>query len=368
MVSDKLRRQIAHEAARLMYVRQESEFYRAKIKAARRVCGKTVKPHDLPTHREIREEIQLIGRLHDGDRQTEDLREKRIEALRLMRMLKAFRPRLVGDTLTGHSRNSAEIAIMVFSETMETVLGALKGSGILFDIEHETPVADGVLEPHGRVFLHDRYPTSLAWYPVQLFQKRLKSSENGGPLERASIDQLKRLLSREYPEMSIEEVLYEAEHELDRFQLFEMLLMPLEHVKQDRERHPEGDVLYHSLQVFCLARDEMPYDEEFLVAALLHDVGKALDPKDHVVAALEALDGYITSRTAWLIQHHAEAVAMRQGTLGARSRRRLESSENFEDLLLLSDCDRNGRQRGVRVPEVDEALAYLRDLATACGE
>ena len=33
MANEKLRRQIAWEAARLMYDRQESEYYRAKMKA-----------------------------------------------------------------------------------------------------------------------------------------------------------------------------------------------------------------------------------------------------------------------------------------------------------------------------------------------
>ena len=41
-----------------------------------------------------------------------------------------------------------------------------------------------------------------------------------------------------------------------------------------------------------------PYDEEFLLAALLHDVGKAIDPSDHVEAALQALEGSITERTS----------------------------------------------------------------------
>ena len=71
-----------------------------------------------------------------------------------------------------------------------------------------------------------------------------------------------------------------AQH-LDRFAVYRMRLAPLEAIKQNPKYHPEGDALYHSLQVFHLAREARPYDEEFLLAALLHDVGKAIDPQDH---------------------------------------------------------------------------------------
>jgi hypothetical protein len=154
----------------------------------------------------------------------------------------------------------------------------------------------------------------------------------------------------------------------DRFRVYELLLSPLENVKERPEIHPEGDVLYHSLQVFELARAAIPYDEEFLLAALLHDVGKAIDPRDHVAAGLEALDGTITERTAWMIEHHTAALSLRDGTLGVRFRRRLEASESFDELMLLADCDRRGRATGVAVQEVCEALAYLRELAAECGE
>jgi predicted HD phosphohydrolase len=155
--------------------------------------------------------------------------------------------------------------------------------------------------------------------------------------------------------------------QIDRFQLYESLLLPLENVKQPLRYHPEGDALYHSLQVFDLARNESAYDEEFLVAALLHDVGKAIDPADHVAAALEALDGFITERTAWLVEHHMLAHQLVDGTLGARARRRLQESEHFDDLVLLGECDRAGRVPGVVAPELEEALDYLRELDTMFG-
>ena len=40
---------------------------------------------------------------------------------------------------------------------------------------------------------------------------------------------------------------------LDRFALYKMRLEPLETVKQNPRFHPEGDALFHSLQVFHLA-------------------------------------------------------------------------------------------------------------------
>ena len=145
------------------------------------------------------------------------------------------------------------------------------------------------------------------------------------------------------------------------------MLLPLENVQQSRKYHPEGDALYHSLQVFDLARDELPYDEEFQLAALLHDVGKAIDPGDHVGAALESLDGVITPRTAWLIEHHMEAQRLLDGELGVRAKRRLRGNESYEELLLLARCDRDGRQRGVQVPDLDEALDHVRELAQTFG-
>src|SRR5438132_12786497 len=117
----------------------------------------------------------------------------------------------------------------------------------------------------------------------------------------------------------------------DSYPVYRMLLLPLENVQQSAKYHPEGDALYHTLQVFELAREHRPYDEEFLLAALLHDVGKGLDRVDHVAAGLSALEGLVTERTRFLIEHHMHAHDYRTGRLGARLRRKLEQSPDFCD-------------------------------------
>jgi predicted HD phosphohydrolase len=161
-----------------------------------------------------------------------------------------------------------------------------------------------------------------------------------------------------HAEVSVERM---ADH-LDRFAIYKMRLEPLEAVKQNPTYHPEGDALYHSLQVFMLAREVRPYDEEFLLAALLHDIGKAIDPKNHVVTALEALRGTITERTAWLIEHHMDLLARPGRSISQRTRQLIAESEYYDDLVLLRDLDDAGRVPGVHVMTVDEALDYLRGL------
>src|SRR5436190_23595796 len=104
MSDGKLRQAIALEAARLMYERVESEYFTAKRKAAKRLCRGGVKPEDLPSNAEIRDQVQLFARLHEGDRRTRNLRAMRLAALRLMRLLKPFKPRLIGSVMTGHVR------------------------------------------------------------------------------------------------------------------------------------------------------------------------------------------------------------------------------------------------------------------------
>src|SRR5438132_6727976 len=93
MANAKLRQAIALAAARLMYERVESEYYTAKRKAAKRLCRRGVKPEDLPSNAEIRDQIQLFARIHEGDRRSENLRDMRLDALKLMRLLRAYRPR-----------------------------------------------------------------------------------------------------------------------------------------------------------------------------------------------------------------------------------------------------------------------------------
>jgi len=364
MADERLRRQIAFLAAQLMYNRTESEYFTAKRKAAKQLgVEHRYRPGDLPSNAEIRDQIQAMARMHEGPKRLDVLRAMRLEALRMMRKLARFRPRLIGSVWTGHVRQGSDIDLHVFSDSLALVTDVLDEQGLAYEVERKRVVKFGEERTFTHIHLDDRFPFELTLYPEDKAHYAFKSSITGKAIERASIAELEAHLKAEDPDADLEFEVERVEDHVDRFELYRLLLRPLEGVKQDPRYHPEGDALYHSLQVFELAREERGYDEEFLLAALLHDVGKAIDPSDHVGAGLQALEGTITPRTETLIALHMDALAYRRGTLGARARTRLRQSEEFDDVMLLRDLDTRGRTPGAIVCELDEALAFIRDLA-----
>ena len=365
MADERVRRQIAHLAAQLMYQRTETEYFTAKRKAARQLgLEYRYRPGDLPSNKEIRDEIQMLARLHEGASRKIHLRDMRVEALRMMRKLARFRPRLIGSVWTGHVRHGSDIDIHLFCDSLALVTSTLDEQGLSYDVERKRIIKHNEERYFIHIHLDDRFPFEMTLYPEDKAHYVFKSSITGKGIERASIAELEAFLREDDPDADLDQEVESLEdaNAIDRFELYRMLLQPLEGVKQSPRYHPEGDALYHSLQVFELARAERPYDEEFLLAALLHDVGKAIDPSDHVTAAVQSLEGTVTDRTMDLIVHHMEAHAYRDGTLGARARVRLQAMADFDDLMLLRELDRRGRVRGAVVCELIEALDYLRQL------
>jgi predicted nucleotidyltransferase len=367
MANPKLRQAIALEAARLMYERVESEYFTAKRKTAKRLCKGGVKPQDLPSNVEIRDQVQAFTRMYEGECRDRRLRDMRLEALELMRLLASFRPRLIGSVMTGHGRKGSDIDLHLFTDHGGLVTNLLEHHGYAFDVERKQVVKHNEARVFTHVHVAGRFNIELTVYPEEKEHYVFKSSITGQAIERASISELERLLRREYPGIRLEEELARSSSAPDPRHVFRTLLLPLEEVKENPLHHPEGDVLFHSLQVFERARAERPYDEEFLLAALLHDVGKGIDRGAHVSAGLSALDGLITERTRFLIEHHMHAHDYRRGSLSAHLRRELEMLPDFQELMLLRERDDRGRVPGATVGTVDEALDFLRELETTNG-
>jgi predicted HD phosphohydrolase len=59
----------------------------------------------------------------------------------------------------------------------------------------------------------------------------------------------------------------------------------------------------HSLQTATRAEDAGEC-EEFVVAALLHDIGDSLAPHNHADIAADIIRPYVSRHTHWMIKHH----------------------------------------------------------------
>ena len=370
MQATKLRRQIAWEAARLMYWREESEYQRAKIKAARKVQIGWVKPSNLPSNAEIRDQVLALARMLEGAQPHQSrLQQMRLRAMWWLQHLSPFHPKLIGSVLTGHIRDGSDIDLHAFSGSIQAVVNRVEEVGTRVEVERKRVIKDGVARTFTHIHVSDIFPIEITVYDLPWLRFRFKSSITGKPIECATTDQLSRLIALDHgtdPNAQRDQ-LNSIEHPADRWRVYESLLLPLERVEQSRKYHPEGDALYHSLQVYMFALEEMPYDEEFLLAALLHDVGKAIDPVDHVAAGLEALDGFVSERTSWLIAQHMEGHAVVDRTIGSRRRKRLRESPWFDDLVTLAECDAAGRIPGMQVDDLDQALDYIRQIETMFG-
>ncbi len=360
MARTTLRQNIAAEAARLLVRRGAVDVYSARKKAARQFSRRRVDPAEMPTDVEIQEQVLALTGVYQEERGRSLLLDLRMAAAELMRTLKGARCEVRGDALLGRVEVGAEIALAVGGEEVGSIVDRLRELGVRYLSWEEAE--DDWAELRGRVQGVWRYPCTLEVYGATA---RIWNGEESG--EGLDLEGLERLIAVEDPSDRGERNLkgnQDSYHPELRDHL-QVLLQRLESVKLDPRRHPEGDLLYHSLQVFELGRERQPYDEEFLLACLLHDVGYGLDRRHPQRALLQGLENLLTERAEFLLEHHPEGI---EYLASGKIRPSLRKSEDFEDLLLLAKCDINGRRRGAEVSTVEEALDYIFGLEDAWEE
>jgi putative nucleotidyltransferase with HDIG domain len=134
------------------------------------------------------------------------------------------------------------------------------------------------------------------------------------------------------------------------------ILSDLEFIEENSVYHPEENVLVHSLQVFELAFDASD-DPELWAAALLHDIGKAIDHKRHAEIGADILNNLLSPRIVWLIKHHLDLLKKPK-----RTRKHLKNTAQLVDLEQLRRWDLQGRKPNKAVFSiafsVDSLLQY----------
>ena len=120
-----LRKRIAREAASLLYFGVEKEYKQAKLKAA-----KIVKSKFLPTNFEVALELDKMAEENEGSVRKDRLIQMRKEALKLMKILKAYKPILIGSVWRGTIYYDSDVDIVIYHDEPEDILKILKQNGL----------------------------------------------------------------------------------------------------------------------------------------------------------------------------------------------------------------------------------------------
>jgi len=119
-----LKQRVAREAAVLLYTSQEKEYKQAKQRAAQNLGVRV-----LPSNSEIAKELDSLADEIEGSARQERLLQMRREALKIMKALRDFHPKLIGSVWRGTAHKDSDIDIVTFSSQPTNVLQKLEQEG-----------------------------------------------------------------------------------------------------------------------------------------------------------------------------------------------------------------------------------------------
>lgn len=193
--SQKLRQEVAAEAARILATEGQRNYRLAKEKAAHRLGlrGRS----GLPSNAEIELELRRYQAIYGGPEQPRRLAELRRAAVAAMKFFMPFRPRLAGPVLEGTADRHSRISLHLFCEQPEEVVAFLHRHGISF-LEERRRIRwhDGtsrdleliVIEADGEVF-------ELALMAGPGWRQAPPDPISGGSQRRAGLGEVERLLA-----------------------------------------------------------------------------------------------------------------------------------------------------------------------------
>jgi hypothetical protein len=192
--SEHLRLALAQEAARVMVEHGIRDFLTAKRKAAERF--RVVDSAALPKNTEIEAALAQYQRLFAPDAHAETLLTQRRAALRAMRCLADFAPRLVGPVLTGTATAHSEVQLHVFADSAEAVMLNLIDRAIPHEVtERRVKMnAERVLAYPAVRFTIDDQPIDATVFPADGIRQAPVSPVDGRPMRRANLGEVQGLL------------------------------------------------------------------------------------------------------------------------------------------------------------------------------
>lgn len=188
--------QLVQEAARLLAQGEAAGFDEARRKAAARLGIGLRQP---PDNAAIEQALVQYRALFHGDNPQAELRQLRQTALKAMRLLARFEPRLVGPVLAGTAPPHSPVHLHLFADPPEAVAMFLLEQHIPY--EHDERRVRFAAEQWESLplyrFVAGDTTLELTVFPAQGLRRRPLSPVDNQPMRRADIGAVELLLEDE---------------------------------------------------------------------------------------------------------------------------------------------------------------------------
>ena len=192
--SERQRKVVAQEAARIIVNHGVRDYRVAKQKAAERlgVAARGSLPGNAEIESAVAEHLALFG----GEAHEDRLRLMRVAALSAMDLLSAFSPRLVGPVLAGTADENSVVNLHVFADNPEVVALELEQIGVGYrSYERRLKSRPNQVESYsGFEFNHGNNAIQATVFPVDGIRQAPMSPIDGKPMRRADSASVQALL------------------------------------------------------------------------------------------------------------------------------------------------------------------------------
>lgn len=143
------RKEVAKEAARLLYYGLATEYYTAK-----RVAAKQLGTRFLPSNKEIALELDCLAEFLEGEERTQRLIQMRKTALQIMKFLSEFRPKLIGSVWRGIITRNSDIDIYIYTRNIKRTIEKLKQAGYkITRVENIVRTVENTVKEYTHIFI-----------------------------------------------------------------------------------------------------------------------------------------------------------------------------------------------------------------------
>lgn len=194
---DHIRQSIAAEAARIMAEEAIKDFFTAKRKAISRMG--LPQGSRLPTNIEVEKALEEYQRLFKAQTHEHTIRNLRETAIEAMEFFQEFEPRLVGSVLSGHATEHSDVNLHLFADYPEQVDMFLVDKEIPFQRTEKRIKLnkDDAVNYPGYRFIAGDTRVELTVFPKNGLKQTPRSPVDGGPMPRANISTLRKLLDED---------------------------------------------------------------------------------------------------------------------------------------------------------------------------